>query len=105
MNAPIPNPEPRHVAFALGLAAGAVVGVGVTMWLAPRMASEVRARVTGSARHVGGRVSDHIDRTSSRVVDAVSDVSRIGRDVRDEIAATVSRGVHEVRKAAEPLVP
>jgi gas vesicle protein len=105
MNAPTPTPEPRHFAFALGLAAGAVVGVGVAMWLAPRMASEIRERLTGSARDLGARASEHVERTSSRVVDAVGDVSRIGRGVRDEVAAAVSRGVHEVRKASEQLAP
>lgn len=105
MNAPAPIPEPRYFTFAMGLAAGAVVGAGVTMWLAPRMALEIRERVTDSARTLGARASKHVEHTSSRLADAVNDVSRIGRAVGDDVGAALSRGVDEARKSSERLAP
>ena len=36
--------------FAIALAAGMFVGVGLTIWLAPRLASELRERITDSAK-------------------------------------------------------
>ena len=45
--------------FAIGLAAGMFVGAGLAIWLAPRLASELRERITDSAKDIGQRASDH----------------------------------------------
>ena len=37
------------------------VGAGLTIWLAPRLASELRERITDSAKSIGQRASDHYD--------------------------------------------
>jgi gas vesicle protein len=64
--------------FAIGLLTGACIGVGLALWLAPRPVSELAERVTAS-----------VDRLTNR-----------GLDIRDEIAATVAPGAHEVERVA-----
>ena len=66
----------RDNGFVIGLAAGTVVGAGLAMWLAPRSASELRERITDSARDFGRRASDHYDEASSRVGEAVEALTR-----------------------------
>jgi gas vesicle protein len=62
--------------LVVGLAAGMVVGAGLTLWLAPRMASELRERISDSAKSVGQRASDHYQEASNRVGDAVEALTR-----------------------------
>ena len=62
--------------FVIGLAAGAVVGAGLAMWLAPRSASELRERITDSTRNIGRRATDHYEHASSRVGEAVDALTR-----------------------------
>ena len=63
----------------IGLIAGTVVGAGLTMWLAPRAASELRTRVADSAKALGKRASD----------------------IRDDVASAVATGAHEVERFAK----
>jgi len=92
--------ERRDYGFVIGLFAGTVVGAGVLMWLAPRMASEVRNRVTDSARNLRKRASEQFEGATSRVSDAVDELTRKGQDVRDDVADAVARGAHEVERVA-----
>jgi len=69
----------RDHRFLFGLIAGTVVGAGLTMWLAPRAASELRERVADSAKKLGKRASD----------------------IRDEVAGAVATGAHEVERFAK----
>ena len=62
--------------FVVGLAAGICVGAGLTLWLAPRVASELRKRITDSAKSASQRASDHYEEASSRVADAVEVLTR-----------------------------
>jgi len=62
--------------LVVGLAAGMVVGAGLTLWLAPRVASELRERMSDSAKSVGQRASDHYQEASNRVGDAVEAPTR-----------------------------
>jgi gas vesicle protein len=62
--------------LVVGLAAGMVVGAGLTLWLAPRVASELRERMSDSAKSVGQRASDHYQEASNRVGDAVEALTR-----------------------------
>ncbi len=95
------NPqEHRDCSFVVGLVAGTVVGAGLMMWLAPRMASELRQRVTDQARNLSRRASERYERTSARVGEAVDDLTRKGQGVRDEVAGAVARGAHEVERYA-----
>lgn len=87
-----------EVAFAL--LTGTVIGAGLALWLAPRAASELRDRVTDSARRLGRRAATGYDQAGARVAAAVDDSARKGQDVRDEVAVTVARGAREVERFA-----
>jgi len=56
MNAP--TQEHRGHGFVIGLLTGTFVGAGLMMWFAPRTASELRERVTDSAKRLGKRASE-----------------------------------------------
>jgi gas vesicle protein len=92
--------ESRHYGFVIGLVTGTVAGAGLMMWLAPRTASEVRKRVTDSARNLGKQASEQYEQVSSRVGKAVDELSRNGHGVLDGVADTVARGADEVRRLA-----
>ena len=62
--------SPSPYGFAVGLAAGLFVGAGLTIWLAPRLASELRERLTNSAKHSGRRASDHYEHARHRFGEA-----------------------------------
>jgi gas vesicle protein len=64
--------------FAIGLFMGTCIGAGLAIWLAPRASAELAERATAS-----------VDRLTTR-----------GLDLRDEVAAAVARGAHEVERAA-----
>jgi gas vesicle protein len=69
--------KPRDHRFKIGLLTGAVVGVGLAMWLGPG--------VTRSTRRIGR---------------ALNKLASQGQDVRDEVADTVARGAHQVERYA-----
>jgi gas vesicle protein len=70
------SPQHREYGFAIGLAAGTLVGAGLALWLAPRLASEIRERITESARDISQRASEHYEHASGRVGDAVEALTR-----------------------------
>jgi len=92
--------EHRDYRFAIGLLTGTVVGAGLMMWLAPRSASELRQRVTDSARGLGKQASEQYRQASTRVGEAVDELSRKGQGLRDDVAEAVARGAHEVERYA-----
>jgi len=92
--------EPRHYGFAIGMLTGAFIGAGVALWLAPRAASELGARLTDSARSLGERASERLRDVNARVGDAVDEATRTGQGVRDEVAGVVARGAREVERFA-----
>ena len=92
--------EYRGHGFAIGLLTGTFVGAGLALWLAPRMASELRKRVTDSARDLGRQASEHYEQATSRVGEAVSELTRKGQDLRDDVADVVARSAHEVERYA-----
>lgn len=69
--------RPRGHRFAIGLFTGAVVGVGLAMWLGPG--------VTRSTRRIGR---------------ALDELAGRGQDVRDDVADAVARGAHHVERSA-----
>jgi gas vesicle protein len=79
--------EHRDYGFMIGLLTGTCVGAGLAMWLVPRAGSELRQRVTDSARSLG-------------VGEAVDELTRKGQGVRDDVAEAVARGAHEVERYA-----
>lgn len=92
--------EHRDYGFVIGLVAGTVVGAGLMVWLAPRTASELRQRMTDSARSLGERASEQYQQATTRVGEAVEEVTRKGQDVRDAVVGAVGRGAHEVERYA-----
>jgi gas vesicle protein len=83
---------------ALGLLAGAAVGVGLGLLLAPRKGSEVRHQLADRAKHVAS--SGHDAYCACR--DAVSHgAQRTGRYVRD-LADTVTRKAHKTSPVEVP---
>lgn len=92
--------EHRDYGFVIGMLAGTFVGAGLMMWLAPRMRSELRQRMTDSARSLGKRASEGYQQASTRVSEVVDELTRQGQDVRDDVADRVARGAHEVERYA-----
>jgi gas vesicle protein len=92
--------ERRDNGFVLGLLTGTIVGAGLMLWLAPRMASELRQRMADSAKSLGKRASDEYQQASTRVGDVVDELTRKGQGIRDDIAEVVVRGAQEVERRA-----
>ena len=92
----------RHgYGFAIGLCTGAFVGAGLALWFAPRLAAEVRERLTGSARDLGQRVSDRYDQVTTRIANVATEVTRQGQDARDDVADAIAHSAHEVERFAK----
>ena len=98
-----PHPQEHRDRFMIGLLTGTVVGAGLMMWFAPRLAMEVRERMTDSAKGLGQRASDRYQQTSSRAGEAVDELTRKGQGVRDDVAEAVARGAHEVERYANAV--
>jgi gas vesicle protein len=92
--------ERRGHGFVAGLVAGTLVGAGLAVWFAPRLAAELRERVTDAAKRVGTRASGEYQQASSRVGVAVDELTRKGQAFRNEVADAVARGAHEVERYA-----
>jgi gas vesicle protein len=90
----------RDYGFVIGLVTGTFVGAGLAMWLAPRSGSELRQRMTDSVRSLGKRASEQYQEASTRVGEAVDELTRKSQDVRDDVAGAVARGAHEVERYA-----
>jgi gas vesicle protein len=86
--------------FLLGLFAGACVGAGLTLWLAPRVMNEIRERVIDSANDLNDRATDRYQQATTRVADAVDEVTKKVQGVRDDMADTVIRGAQQVERIA-----
>ena len=90
----------RDYGFVIGLMTGAFVGAGLALWLAPRGASELRERMTDSARNLGARASERFHEVNARVGEAVDELTRTGQGVQDEVAGVVARSAREVERFA-----
>jgi gas vesicle protein len=87
--------------FLIGLMAGTAVGAGLALAFAPRMASEIRERLTESATDLGQAASRSYQRVSTRVADAVESVTERGQAVADNVVDAIGHGAHEVEELAE----
>ena len=92
--------EHRDYGFMIGLLAGTFVGAGLAMWLVPRLASELRHRVSDSARSLRHRASEQYQQVRDRAGEVRDDLIRKGQDVRDDVADAVAHGAHEVERFA-----
>ena len=98
------HPQESHdPGFLFGLVTGAVLGAGLAMYFAPKIGSEIRERVAASAKDLGETASEYGDEVSTRVVDAVEDLTSRGQKVRDAAADVVARGAHEVARGAHEV--
>jgi len=91
----------RGNVFLIGLMAGTAVGAGLALAFAPRMASEIRERLTESATDLGQAASRGYQRVSTRVADAVDSVTERAEAVRDDVADAIGHGAREVEAFAE----
>ena len=98
MNQPLERS--RESGFGFGLLIGACVGAGVALWLAPRMAAEIRQRATDSAKGLGQRASEHYRQAGVHLGEAVDELTRKGQGIRNEAADAVARGARAVERAA-----
>jgi gas vesicle protein len=84
----------------IGLITGGVIGAGLAILLAPRLASELRQRVTDSATDLNNAVSRRCQDVTTRIADVVDAGITSGRAIRDDIADAVGRGAREVEQFA-----
>jgi gas vesicle protein len=92
--------ERRDYGFMIGLLAGTCIGGGLAMLFAPRSGSDLRHQMADSAKDLGERASQQYQQVSSRVGEAVEDITRKGQDVRDDVVEAVARGAHDVEQFA-----
>lgn len=89
--------------FLAGLAMGGVVGAGLTAWLAPRAAAEIKARAVDSVKQLGNVVSERYRDARLGVTDALDGVTRKGQDLRDGACDTVVRAAQDVELGAQKV--
>ena len=97
--------------FLMGLITGSAIGAGLAMYFAPRLASELRQRVTDSTTALRNAASERLQGVATRVADVVDrvadvadDVTRRGQAMRDDVADAVGHGAHEVGRGAREVV-
>jgi gas vesicle protein len=93
----------RDYRFLTGLMVGSVLGAGLTMLLAPRAAAEIKERATGSAKNLGGAVSERYRDARLRAAGAVDGLARKGRWVRESVSEAVVRGARVVERGAQDV--
>lgn len=93
-------PETRDHRLLIGFILGSAVGAVLTMLLAPRVAAELRQRVTTSARKLGRAASDRYQQASARVGGAVDELTRKGQGARDDVLEVVASGAQKVERFA-----
>lgn len=86
--------------FIAGLLAGAVIGAGLMMVFAPETAAELRRRMKDSAKALANRATDTYQQATTKAGDAMSELTRKGQGLRDDVADTVARKAHEVERFA-----
>jgi gas vesicle protein len=86
--------------FLIGLITGGVIGAGLAIVFAPRLASELRQRVRASATDLSHAASQGYQEVSTRIADVVDGVTARGQAVRDDVADAVGRGAREVEQFA-----
>lgn len=95
--------ENHYPGFLFGLVTGAALGAGLAILFAQKAGSEIRKRVAASATDLGDTASEYYDQVSTRVVDAVEELTSKGQRARDAAADLVVRGAHEVARGAHEV--
>ena len=86
--------------FVYGLIAGGVIGAGLAIAFAPRLASELRQRVKQSAADLTNAASQKYQDVGARITGVVDGVTAKGQAMRDDVADAVGRGAREVEHFA-----
>jgi gas vesicle protein len=104
------NNTNRSSSFLLGLVTGGAIGAALAIYCSPRLAAELRQRMTDSTTGVRNAVSECFDTAATRVADVVErvadgtdDMTRRAQAVRDDVADVVARGAHEVARGAREV--
>ena len=82
------------VAFALGLLAGAAIGVGLGMLFAPKEGAELRRDLAKRAHDLREDAGERIE----RITEATDDLVGRGRDVAKRARTAVATGIREARR-------
>ena len=90
----------RNNTFLIGLIAGGALGAGLAIAFAPRLASELRHRVTASTTNVTRAASRGYQEAGTRIAGVVDGVAASGQAVRDGVAEAVGRGARDVERFA-----
>ena len=85
------------------LAVGGIVGAGLTLWLAPRAAAEIKARAIDSARVLRDAFSGRYRDARLRVTGTVDRVARKGQGLRNQAYDTVARAAQGVEAGAREV--
>jgi len=112
MNRAIQDNNTNHGgSFLVGLIAGGAIGAGLAIYFSPRLASEIRQRLTDSTNDLrnaaSARVKDVATRAADvvdRVADVADDVASKGQAVHDGVADAVGRVAHQVGRGAREVV-
>ena len=104
MNTKIQDNNTNHGgSFLLGLITGSAIGAALAVYFAPRLALELRQRVTDSTTGLRNAASERFQGVATRVADVADDVTRRGQAARDDVADAVARGAHEVGRGAREV--
>ena len=99
------NTNPRadnggNNSFLIGLITGGVIGAGLVIAFAPRLASDLRKRVKAAATDLSDAASDGYQEVGARITGVVDGVTARGQEIRDDVADAVGRGAREVEQFA-----
>jgi gas vesicle protein len=95
-----PSENGLNNGFLIGLITGGAIGAGLAIAFAPRLASELRQRLTASAGDLSHAASQSYQDVSTRIAGVVDGVTARGQAVRDDVADAVGRGAREVEQFA-----
>jgi gas vesicle protein len=86
--------------FLIGVLAGAAVGVGLGLLLAPRTGSELRSQVGSLSTSLRNGASRRYRQARERVDEAVAELTETGQEVSGNVWNTVARRAQKVEAYA-----
>jgi gas vesicle protein len=86
--------------FLIGVLAGAAIGCGLGLLLAPRAGAELRRRVGGLSTSLRDGAARRYRQARDGVDETVAELNKSGQEVRETIWNAVARGAQEVEAYA-----